>query len=302
MSQSFQVACVQNCAGREVEANTRRLLELTAAAAAAGAELVLLPEMASFIEPDDARIWQRAAPENQDMALAALRRQARDSGCWLLIGSLLVRDPSADDDGGERRVINRSYLIDTGGEIVARYDKLHLFDIDLDDGEGYRESNSVRAGERAVIAASPWGQLGLSICYDLRFAALYRALAQAGAQFLCVPAAFTATTGRAHWECLVRARAIETGSYVFAPNQCGVHAEGRRTWGHSLIVDPWGEILAEGGDDEGFISARIDPAQVARRRGMIPALQHDREIVVECADGPAAASTTDSAQGMNSAS
>ena len=283
MSPSFQVACVQNCAGREVEPNLPRLLELTAAAAADGADLVLLPEMASFIEPDDARIWQRAAPESQDITLAALREQARRSGCWLLIGSLLVRDESAGGD--EHRVINRSYLIDAGGQIVARYDKLHLFDIGLDGGESYRESNSVRAGDRAVLAASPWGLLGLSICYDLRFAALYRALAQAGAQFLCVPAAFTATTGRAHWSCLVRARAIETGSYVFAPNQCGVHAEGRRTWGHSLIVDPWGEVLAEGDDEEGFISARIDPSQVTRRRGMIPALRHDRPIIVERAGG-----------------
>lgn len=280
MNDVFRVACVQNCAGRDVAANTQRLLALTADAAADGAQLVLLPEMASFIEPDDAQVWQRAAAEDEDIALAALRQQAQRSACWLLIGSLLIR-------GSAGKVRNRSYLIDNQGRIVARYDKLHLFDIALERGENYRESATVEAGDQAVLAQTPWGAVGLSICYDLRFAALYRALAQAGARFLAIPAAFTETTGRAHWETLVRARAIETGSFVFAPNQCGEHAEGRRTWGHSLIVSPWGELLASADHEEGFICADIQPQEVDRARRMIPALQHDRAINVSQAEPPA---------------
>jgi predicted amidohydrolase len=174
--------------------------------------------------------------------------------------------------------VNRSLLVDPTGAITARYDKLHLFDVDVGDGQSYKESATVEPGERAQIAATPWGLLGLSICYDLRFAYLYRALAQAGAAMLTVPAAFTHATGKAHWHILARARAIETGSYVLAPNQCGTHAEGRRTWGHSLIVDPWGEVVADGGDDVGVVSATIDLDAVAEARRKIPALKHDRSF------------------------
>jgi len=175
-------------------------------------------------------------------------------------------------------VVNRSLLIDSGGAIVARYDKIHLFDVDLVGGESYRESATVQAGDRPVLAPTPWGLMGLSICYDLRFAYLYRALAQAGALYLAIPAAFTHTTGSAHWHVLVRARAIETGCYVFAANQGGTHAEGKRTWGHSLNVDPWGKVLADGGEAVGFITAEIDPAEVEKARAMVPALRHDREF------------------------
>jgi predicted amidohydrolase len=175
-------------------------------------------------------------------------------------------------------VVNRSLLIDAAGAIVARYDKIHLFDVDLDGGESYRESATVQPGDRPVLAPTPWGLMGLSICYDLRFAYLYRALAQAGALYLAIPAAFTYTTGSAHWHVLVRARAIETGCFVFAANQGGTHAEGKRTWGHSLIVDPWGRVLADGGEAVGFVTAEIDPAKVEEARSMVPALRHDRDI------------------------
>ena len=179
---------------------------------------------------------------------------------------------------GKSRVVNRSLLVDPSGAITARYDKLHLFDVDVGDGQAYKESATVEPGERAVLAATPWGLAGLSICYDLRFAYLYRALAQAGAGMLTVPAAFTYATGKAHWHVLARARAIETGSFVLAPNQCGTHAEGRKTWGHSLIVNPWGEILADGGEEVGIVTATIDLDQVTEARRKIPALKHDRSF------------------------
>ena len=196
---------------------------------------------------------------------------------WLLIGSLAIdlsREPGEIE--GERRLANRSYLIDPNGAIVARYDKVHMFDVDLAGGESYRESNAFRPGGQSVLAETPWGILGMTVCYDLRFPHLYRALAQAGADFLAIPSAFTVPTGKAHWHVLMRARAIENGCYVFAPAQWGEHAEGRRTYGHSLIVDPWGEIVADGGEGVGIISARIDAAAIAKARRMVPSLKHDR--------------------------
>ncbi len=272
MSKTFKVACVQNCAERDIEPSIATLVPLVRAAAAGGAELIVLPEMVEMLEPRNDLVLAKAVPEAADPGLAACRALARETGAWILAGSLLLKEKGAD------RVVNRSILLDRSGGIVARYDKIHLFDVDLAGGESYRESATVRAGDRAVLAPSPWGLIGLSVCYDLRFAHLYRALAQGGASFLAIPAAFTYTTGQAHWHVLVRARAIETGCFVFAPNQCGVHAEGRRTYGHSLIVDPWGEVLAEAGDEPGHVMAEIDPAKVAAARSMVPALRHDRRF------------------------
>ena len=281
MNKTFKVACVQNCAERDVAPSIAALLPLVRAAAAAGAELIVLPEMVEMLEPRNDLVLAKAVPEAADPGLAACRALARETGAWILAGSLLLKEKGAD------RVVNRSILLDRSGGIVARYDKIHLFDVDLAGGESYRESATVRAGDRAVLAPSPWGLIGLTVCYDLRFAYLYRALAQGGASFLAIPAAFTYTTGQAHWRVLVRARAIETGCFVFAPNQCGVHAEGRRTFGHSLIVDPWGEVLAEAGDEPGHIMAEIDPAKVAAARSMVPALRHDRRFAGP--DSPAVA-------------
>jgi len=272
MAETFRVACVQNCAERDMAPSIAALEPLIRGAAGDGARLIVLPEMATMLEPQNPKVLEKAVPEESDPGLKRFRALAKETGAWILVGSLLIKVP------GENRVANRSFMVDSEGAIVARYDKLHLFDVDLASGETYRESATVRAGTRAVLAPSPWGPVGLSVCYDLRFAYLYRALAQAGARYLAIPAAFTYTTGKAHWHVLVRARAIETGSYVFAANQGGTHAEGRRTWGHSLIVDPWGEVLADGGETPGWVTADIDPAKVDEARRAIPALRHDRSF------------------------
>ena len=271
MTAKFTVACVQNCAEREM-APSLAALEPLVRSAAAKADLVVLPEMAHMFEPDPAALLAKALPEAEDPGVAACRGWARETGRWMLVGSLYLRERGAP------RVVNRSLMIDPAGQIVARYDKVHLFDVDLAGGETYRESATVQPGERAVLAPTPWGLFGLSICYDLRFAALFRSLAKGGARYLAIPAAFTYTTGSAHWHVLVRARAIETGCYVIAANQTGTHAEGRRTWGHSLIVDPWGRVLADGGEDVGVVTAEIDPAKVDEARAMVPALRHDRDF------------------------
>ena len=192
----------------------------------------------------------------------------------ILVGSQLIKTA----DG---KIVNRSFLLDHKGEISAHYDKLHLFDIELSSGEFYRESDVIAPGEKAVVATTPWGKLGMTVCYDLRFAALYRALAQNGAQFITIPAAFTQTTGKAHWHTLVQARAIETGSYIIAPNQCGHHVDRRASWGHSLIVDPWGKVLADGGAEPGIVYAEIDLSNVESARSRIPALTHDRAFSIE---------------------
>ncbi len=265
----FTVACVQNCAANDLDANLGSAERLVREAAGAGAEFVCLPEFYCLIEPSDAAYYEHGFEEQDHPALHRARALAAELGCWLLLGSIPVRS-----DGG--KVSNRSFVVSAAGEVMSRYDKIHLFDVAIRDGQQYRESNSVAPGARAVTADLPWGRLGLSICYDVRFPHLYRHLAQAGADFLSVPAAFTAKTGAAHWHTLVRARAIENGCFVFAPGQCGERPWGRRTYGHSLIVDPWGAVLADGGEDEGFVLAEIDTARVAETRRMIPALAHDR--------------------------
>jgi predicted amidohydrolase len=241
----------------------------------------MTPEASNLIESGRRR-RDKARREADDPFLAGMRELARELGAWLLLGSLVI-DPAGESGadpggggGGEERLANRSFLIDGAGAIVARYDKIHMFDIDLPGGESYRESNAYRPGSQTVVAETPWGRLGMSVCYDVRFPHLYRALAQAGADFLTVPSVFTVPTGKAHWQVLLRARAIENGCFVFAPAQWGEHAAGRRSYGHSLIVDSWGEIMADGGEEVGIITARIDPARIAEARGMVPSLTHDR--------------------------
>jgi predicted amidohydrolase len=265
----FKVACVQTTSEREVAPNLAAVAEQVRAARAAGAELILTPENVAMMEPRTQLVRDKAQAEDGHPALAAFRDLAAETGAWLLVGSLAIR---SEGD----KLANRSFLIDAGGRVAARYDKIHLFDVDIGDGQTYRESANFAYGPAARVAETPWGRLGMTVCYDLRFPHLYRALAKAGADFIAVPAAFTRTTGEAHWHVLVRARAIETGCYVFAPAQCGTHAEGRQTYGHSLIVDPWGRVLADGGEMPGFVLAEIDPARVAEVRRMIPALAHDR--------------------------
>ena len=269
MTAKFKAACVQVSAGRELAPNIGTAVRLGRAARARGADFIVYPENVTMIEPIGAEALKKALPESEHPAIPAFRALARETGAWILAGSLSIR-------AGEKKYANRSLLFDAGGNVVARYDKLHLFDVDLADGERYRESERIAPGERAVLAATPWGLLGMTICYDVRFPQLYRALAKAGAAMFTVPAAFTEQTGRAHWHILNRARAIECGAFVIAAAQCGTHAQGRRTFGHSLIVDPWGEVLAEGGESEGVIVAEIDLAKSAEARRRIPALQHDR--------------------------
>jgi predicted amidohydrolase len=280
MNSVFTASCIQFTSARDYEPNIRVVSDLIRRARDAGADLVLTPENTGLTEPVGKLRREKARGEANHPVLAALREVARETGVWLLIGSLAIdlsREPSEAE--GERRLANRSYLIDPNGTIVARYDKVHMFDVDLAGGESYRESNAFRPGGQSVLAETPWGVLGMTVCYDLRFPHLYRALAQAGADFLAIPSAFTVPTGKAHWHVLMRARAIENGCYVFAPAQWGEHAEGRRTYGHSLIVDPWGEVLADGGEGVGIISARIDPAAIAKARRMVPSLKHDRPFI-----------------------
>ncbi|HWK47131.1 MAG TPA: carbon-nitrogen hydrolase family protein [Stellaceae bacterium] len=274
------VACVQVSAGREIGPNMQVAGDLIRRARDAGADFITTPENVALMEPKRELRRQKVTDEASHEGLAGFRELARETGAWLLAGSLWVRLGEADD-----RFANRSYLIDPTGEVAASYDKIHMFDVDLASGESYRESAAFRPGERAVLAETPWAPVGMTVCYDMRFGALYRALAHAGAEILTVPASFTVPTGRAHWHVLLRARAIETGCFVIAAAQTGTHAEGRKTYGHSLIVDPWGEVLADAGEEVGFITAQIDLARVAEVRGMVPSLRHDRRFTPPSRDG-----------------
>ena len=267
----FTVACIQNCAIDDLDHNIADTTELARSAAKNGAQLICLPEYFTCIEPRDTLYLDRGYGEHNHPALTHFPALARELGIWILLGSLSIKL-------SDRKVANRSFLLNSGGEVVQSYDKIHLFDVSLKRGESYRESNTVAPGNRACVADLPWGRLGFSVCYDLRFPQLYRTLGHAGADFISIPAAFTATTGAAHWHVLVRARAIETGCFIFAPGQCGERPWGRRTYGHSLIVDPWGEVIADAGNDRGYILAEIDPGKVAEARTMIPTLSHDRPI------------------------
>ncbi len=269
MSNRFAAACVQITAGQDPAANLAVVSVLVREARSAGAGLIATPEVSNMMGLRRREIAALARPEAEDPSVAGYRALAAETGAWLLAGSLVLR-------GAEDKLVNRSLLIDPRGAIAARYDKIHMFDVEIPDGQSYRESRAYRAGARAVTAELPWGQLGMTVCYDMRFPGLYRALAKAGAEFLSIPSAFTRFTGEAHWHVLLRARAIETGCFVIAPAQCGAHEGGRETYDHSLIVAPWGEVLGDGGTAPGITLAEIDPAEVAKARAMIPALDHDR--------------------------
>lgn len=274
MSKIFRTACIQNTATRDINANINWVCERIDEVYDNGAEFITMPESVGLIEPVNEQIPAQCFTERQDAGLMDFQAKAKQLKVTILVGSQLIKL----DDG---KIVNRSVLINDQGDITARYDKLHMFDIELANGESYLESGVITAGDKAVLATTPWGQLGMTICYDLRFAALYRALAQNGAQFITIPAAFTQTTGKAHWHTLVQARAIETGCYIIAPNQCGHHADKRYSWGHSLIVNPWGKILADAGAEPGIIYADIDLAEVDLARSKIPALKNDRDFTLE---------------------
>jgi predicted amidohydrolase len=272
-SASFRAGLIQMRSGRTPAPNLDAAVALIKEAKTAGADYVLTPEMTNIMEANRERLLEAIAPEENDSSLANFRELARALGIYLHIGSLAVK-------ASAEKAANRSFLIDPKGEIAARYDKIHMFDVNVATGESYRESRSFRAGDAAVVADLPWGRLGLTVCYDLRFPALYRALAEAGSSFLSVPSAFTRITGEAHWHVLLRARAIENGCYVLAAAQGGTHENGRETFGHSLAVDPWGRIVAEGGSEPGLIMVEIDPAEVSAARTRIPSLQHGRRFEV----------------------
>ena len=270
---AFKAAMIQMRSGLTPAANVDAASRLIGEAKAAGADYVQTPEMTNLLAANREQLFATVIEEKLDPSLAAFRELARKHAIYIHVGSLAIRHTND-------RAANRAFLIDPQGGIAARYDKIHMFDVNLANGESYRESNNYAPGEGAVLADLPWGRLGITICYDVRFPALYRALAEAGATMLTVPSAFTRQTGEAHWHILNRARAIENGSFVFAAAQGGKHENGRETFGHSLIVDPWGRVLAEGGTDPGVIMAEIDPAQVATARSRIPSLQHGRRFEV----------------------
>lgn len=267
---TLTIACVQNNPGPDIEANLEPAEDSIRRAAAEGAQLVSLPEYFSGLDVDEkGRFIAHAYEESEHPALPRIRGLAAELKLMINIGSLPIRA-----EGG--KAYNRGYMIGPEGAVLARYDKLHLFDVELAGGETYIESETIEPGRQAVLLDSPWGPIGLSICYDLRFPQLYRRLAQAGARLLLVPAAFTQTTGEAHWHVLLRARAIECGAFVAAASQCGHHPGGAACYGHSLIVDPWGQVLADGGEKVGLAMAEIDLSAADEARAMIPALRGDR--------------------------
>ena len=271
MTREVRIGCVQTRPLATFNEAIEEARRLAGDAVAAGAELVCLPEYCGGLKSEGSLFAPPTAPEAQHPVLDALRGFARDAGVWTLIGSIAV-------DGPGDRLINRGYLVDDRGDIRARYDKIFLFDVDLSPTQQYRESAVVAPGEQAVVADTPWGRLGMTICYDLRFPQLYRALAQAGAEILAVPAAFTKVTGEAHWHVLNRARAIENGALVVAPCAVGAVPGGGAAYGHSLIVSPWGEVLADGGGRVGYVVTTVDVDSVTTARGRIPSLQHDRRF------------------------
>jgi predicted amidohydrolase len=272
----MKIACLQMNTGNDLAANLETVRTMLRAAAANGAQWVLTPEYTLMMDGSGRVMRDNALPADGGTPLAELRALARELNVWLLIGSLTLRT----GDEADARIVNRSFLISAQGETVASYDKIHMFDVTLPDGKVIRESSAYRPGDKAVTAESPFGKIGLTICYDLRFPGLFRALAQAGAQIITVPSSFQRQTGKAHWHPLLQARAIENGCYIVAPAMCGDHAGNRQTFGHSLVVNPWGEVVADGGEGAGISYAEIDVARVAKVRGMIPSLTHDRSYLV----------------------
>jgi len=273
----LRAALIQLTSSDDPAANLPVTEALVRQAAAEGAELVLTPEVTNIVSASRTTQDERLALEADDQTLARMREVAAEAGIWLSLGSLALK--SGDADG---RFVNRQFLIGPDGAIRATYDKIHMFDVELGGEESYRESNGYRPGGRAVTAETPWGTVGLTICYDMRFPALYRALAEAGAGILTVPSAFTVPTGRAHWEVLLRARAIETGCFVLAAAQWGTHAASRgrvrETYGHSIAIDPWGRVLADAGAGIGVTHVSLDLGQVAKTRAKIPSLANARSF------------------------
>jgi predicted amidohydrolase len=269
--QIFRAGLVQMCSGREAERNIADACALIREAAAKGAEFIATPEMTNILDTDRERVAAIVQTEGEDRAPRAFSQLARDLGVHLLIRSLALRSE-------QQKLVNRSLLFSPEGEVLARYDKIHMFDVDLSEGHSFRESKAYNAGHRAITADLPWGRLGLSVCYDVRFPGLYTLLTKAGSYLLSVPSAFTKLTGEAHWHVLLRARAIENGAFVLAPAQAGRHECGRESYGHSLIIGPWGEVMGDGGKAPGIVPAEIDLRLAMKARRRIPALSHARRF------------------------
>lgn len=269
----MKIACIQMTSGNDMAANIKNLDGLVAEAVAKSADFVATPENTFLMEEPGAKRLLYTQSEHPGVAAAA--EMAKKHGKWLLIGSVAIR---TDDSG---KAVNRSLLFNPKGELVSHYDKIHLFDVEVGDGQTYKESAKIIAGTKTTLADIGNTKLGMTVCYDVRFPHLYRALAKAGANILSVPAAFTAVTGEVHWHVLLRARAIENGCFVIAPAQTGTHPGNRKTFGHSLIIDPWGKILADGGTEEGVVMAEIDLTEVAKVRAKLPSLEHDRPYTME---------------------
>lgn len=273
MSDTVRAACVQMTSGVEIAGNIEQSTALIRAAHADGAQIVGIPEVANLCQKSRRRALEAAQYEENEPALKAWRDLAGKLDIWLLAGSMVVKI-------AEDKLVNRAYMIAPDGAIAAKYDKIHMFDVDLPNGERYRESDLFEPGDKAVLVDSPWGGIGVTICYDVRFPHLYRALAKAGANMIWTSAAFTRTSGKAHWHVMQRARAIETGAWILAPAQCGDHEDGRSTYGHAVIVSPWGEVVADAGEEPGYIVADLDLARVAEARQSIPTLRHDRDFAM----------------------
>ena len=271
MTETVRAACVQITSGVTIEGNIEQSDALIRAAHADGARIIGLPEVANLCQKNRRLALETAQYEENEPALKAWRALADELDIWLLAGSMVVK--IADD-----KLVNRAYMIAPDGAVAAKYDKIHMFDVDLPNGERYRESDLFTPGDRAVLVDSPWGGIGITICYDVRFPHLYRALAKAGANMIWTSAAFTRTSGKAHWHVMQRARAIETGCWILAPAQCGDHEDGRSTYGHAVIVSPWGEVVADAGEEPGYIIADLDLTRVAQARQSIPTLRHDRDF------------------------
>ena len=272
----MRAAIFQMTSGIDPAVNAASIVEMARRAADQGADMLFTPEMAGYLDRNRARATDTLQNEADDPVLAKVREAAARHGLWVHIGSLPLKD-----EGGDGRWVNRSFMIDDRGEIRARYDKIHLFDVDLATGESWRESSVYRPGENVVAVDTPWARMGLSVCYDMRFPDLYRSLTNAGATMLLMPAAFTVPTGQAHWHVLLRARAIEAGCFVIAAAQSGHHEDGRETYGHSLVVDPWGDVLLDMGEGAGLALAEIDLSRIEEVRGRVPAIANRRIIPVD---------------------
>ena len=269
---NLKVACIQTNSKSDPNINIREVSSLIRAARSKGAELITTPEVVGMLEPNREKALNKAQPENYHGVLREFRALSRDLAIWLLIGSISIKLSNG-------KLANRSFLINPDGQIIARYTKIHMFDVEVNDGSIYRESATYQPGTSACLARTPWGLVGLTICYDIRFPALYRDLAKAGAKIIFIPSAFTEVTGEAHWHILQRARAIENGCFIVSAAQTGMHEQNRKTFGHSIIVDPWGNILADADKDVGFITADLDLNLVDEVRKKIPSLTHDREYI-----------------------